>query len=233
MAKRIFDIAVGGVLALLAVPLMVVLAVGVALSLRTWPLFVQRRVGRSGRHFFFPKLRTLARDVPKYGLKTNMSIQPRNRYCAFLRRTHLDELPQLLLVPLGVMTLVGPRPKMPDEYEPVNATYGSVRTRVRQGCTGLWQVSRHRSNMPHETPEYDYFYVEHASFGLDMWILWHTLLATVGLSHGVELRDVPPLLARHRVVVEDLVVDLRPWHQAAWDGVSTVSSQAASEPAFV
>jgi lipopolysaccharide/colanic/teichoic acid biosynthesis glycosyltransferase len=214
-------------MALVALPVILVLAVGVLFSLRTWPFFVQKRVGRNGRHFFFPKLRTLPRKAPRYGLKTEISTQPRSRFLALLRRTHLDELPQLLLVPIGVMTLVGPRPKMPDEFEPVNATYGAVRTRVRQGCTGLWQVSAHRSRMPHETPDYDYFYVEHASFALDLWILWHTVLATFGIGHGVELRDVPRVLARRRRVVEDLVVDLRPWHQAAWDGVSTVTHVGA------
>ena len=196
LSKRIFDVLVGTVLALVALPVICVLAGAVAISLGTWPLFVQDRVGQNGRHFRFFKLRTLPRSIPQYTDKHHFAGVQLPRLCRIMRSTHLDELPQLLLVPLGKMSLVGPRPKMPDAFEPVDEHYGRIRTTLPQGCTGLWQISRDAIGLPHEAPQYDYFYVENRTLRMDVWILWRTFANMAGCGDPVEVSDVPAGLLR-------------------------------------
>lgn len=190
VGKRLLDVVLGTVLAIAALPVILVLAVGVALSLQTWPFFVQRRLGRSGRSFPFPKLRTLPKATPRYASKYEIPTDI-GRLATFLRRSHLDELPQLLIVPLGWMSLVGPRPEMPEEFIPAPRWFVETRTRVPQGCTGLWQISPHTHLMLHEAPEYDLFYARHASLRLDLWVLWRTLLQTFFRAEPVRIGDVP------------------------------------------
>ena len=189
--KRALDVVLGTVFALLALPVILVLAVAVACTLRCWPFFVHERIGRDGVRFAFPKIRTLHPTTPRYTDKFALEAYRMPRLCRTLRRTHLDELPQLLLVPIGRLSLVGPRPKMPDDVEPVDWTYGKVRTTVRQGCTGLWQIGAHAHLEVKDAPEYDYFYVGNGSVRLDLWILWRTVLNITGLGTPVALDDVP------------------------------------------
>lgn len=198
LGKRLFDIVVGTLLCLLAVPVVLVLAVGVCLSMRTWrPFFVQDRLGLGGRRIRILKLRTLPLDCPPYALKSTLELGQLPPYAAFLRRRHLDELPQLLLVPFGRLSLVGPRPKMPDEFEPVDASYAATRVRVPQGCTGLWQIGAHSAACPDASPQYDAFYLEHASLRLDLWTFWRTALLILRLAPPVDLDDVPEWAMRH------------------------------------
>lgn len=192
MGKRLGDAVIGTVLALLALPLILLLAAGVCLTLRTWrPFFTQERIGLRGRGIRILKLRTLPPDFPPYALKTALAGVALPRFSAFLRASHLDELPQLFQVPFGRLSLVGPRPKMPDKYEPVDAGYGSMRIRVPQGCTGLWQISRHAPEPPDQAPEYDAFYLQHASLRLDLWIAWRTVLLFLHLAPAIDLDEVP------------------------------------------
>lgn len=191
VAKRLMDLTLGSVLAVLALPVILGLMLLMAWSLRAWPLFVQRRIGRYGREFWFPKIRTLPKTISEYTSKYDFRDDHIPRLGAFLRRSHLDELPQLLLVPVGTMSLVGPRPKMPDVFEPVDLEYQEARTGVRPGLTGLWQVSAHVGRMPHEHPEYDFFYLRHGSLSLDLWILWRTSLVCLLWRPGVTCGQVP------------------------------------------
>lgn len=156
------DVVGGTLLALALLPVMLLLALASAITYRSWPLFFHERIGAGGRRIRFVKLRSLPTDTPKYAtydkLDSNIS-----RFARFVRRTHLDELPQLFLVPFGHLSLVGPRPAMPEEHEPVDSHYRDMRLAVPQGCTGLWQIGLHTEGLPSEAPEYDSFYVEHAS----------------------------------------------------------------------
>jgi lipopolysaccharide/colanic/teichoic acid biosynthesis glycosyltransferase len=191
LAKRVIDVVVGSLLAVLVLPLVAVLALGCALSLRTWPFFVQRRVGRDGRQFPLPKLRTLPRTTPRDADKYALAGMPVPRFCAFLRRVHLDELPQLFVVPIGWMSLVGPRPEMPGQLARYPSDFVAVRTSVRPGCTGLWQVSRAAGMLIFEAPEYDVAYVRHGGFRLDVWIIARTLRICATGSPTLGLADVP------------------------------------------
>lgn len=190
MARRAFDIVFGTVAALLATPVIIVLAIAMAVSLRTWPFFVQERIGQYGRMFKFPKIRTLPRSMSQYTSKHTFNLAQIPRLARFMRRTHLDELPQLYLVPIGTMSLVGPRPKMPDFVEPIEPAYGRMRIQIRQGCTGLWQVGEHSHLQVSESPAYDLYYLRHASPLMDLWILWRTVARFVG-ARGVRLDAVP------------------------------------------
>jgi lipopolysaccharide/colanic/teichoic acid biosynthesis glycosyltransferase len=189
--KRALDIVVGGLLAIAALPIILVLAVLCAIALRAWPLFLQPRIGKDGRTFVFPKLRTLpASTLPsldKYSL--NGTRIP--RFCRFLRGTHLDELPQLVLVPVGRMSLIGPRPEMPDVLVRYPADFVHERTRLRPGCTGLWQVSRSVTKLIYEAPEFDRLYLRRGGLLLDCWILYRTLRLPLSRDGHIELDDVP------------------------------------------
>jgi exopolysaccharide biosynthesis polyprenyl glycosylphosphotransferase len=174
--KRLLDIAAASVgLAFLAL-----IAPAIALMVKsTSPgpvLFRQDRVGKAGRRFTMYKFRTMYRDAPHYGYSPGSGDDPRvTPVGRFLRRTSFDELPQLLNVFLGQMSLVGPRPEMPF----ITEQYGALerqRLTVKPGVTGLWQISPDRLFPIHEHIEYDLYYVRHRSLFMDVAILLHTLL---------------------------------------------------------
>lgn len=191
LAKRTFDIVFGTLLATAALPVMLALAVCVAVSLRTWkPVFVQERVGRTGMRFRIVKLRTLPLRTPPAADKYAIASVVTTRFCRFLRRHHIDELPQLFLVPLGYMSLVGPRPEMPHLLDEFEHEFVAARSSVRPGCTGLWQVSHAVEGLIGEAPHYDLYYVRNSNFWLDCWILWCTIRVLIARS-GVSLSDVP------------------------------------------
>ncbi|MBW3650202.1 MAG: sugar transferase [Actinobacteria bacterium] len=192
MAKRGVDLLAGSVLALLAVPVVAALAVVLAWSLRCWPFFVQERVGLHGRTFRLWKLRTLPRAAPANAHKYAIRAVTTTPLARFLRRTHLDELPQLLLVPFGPMTLVGPRPEMTTLHRDGEPEFARARTSVRPGCTGLWQISVEQHRLIWEAPQYDLFYLRHAGLRLDAWVLARSVLMVLGLRSTVTLAHVPP-----------------------------------------
>jgi len=173
--KRAFDIVVGSILAVAAIPLVVALALGVMLSLRSSPFFVQRRIGLHGRPFWLVKLRTLPTAVRASADKYAIANAATSRFCRLLRATHLDELPQLFQVPLGTMSLVGPRPEMPELLTRFDPGFVEARQRVRPGCTGLWQISPDADLLIGEAPQHDLEYLERSSLRLDVWILARTL----------------------------------------------------------
>lgn len=114
MAKRLFDLLCASVALLLLAPLLLVLALVIKLDSPGPVFFRQERVGRHGRPFRIHKLRTMAADAPQRGLAITVGADPRITRCgAWLRRTRLDELPQLIDVLQGHMSLVGPRPEVP------------------------------------------------------------------------------------------------------------------------
>lgn len=208
--KRVFDLVVGIPLTVLLFPVAVAAAVISAVTLRAWPFFVQERIGRSGSTFLFIKIRTLPPHAPRYGLKTDEAIVSTSPLLTAMRGTHIDELPQLVLVLTGRMTLVGPRPRMPDAHEPVPGEYHEHRTKVPQGCTGLWQISVDRDRLPHESPEYDFFYITHWSIRLDAWVLYRTILKVLGLGGPVRLAEIPGWTLGHRPAGPALVVSPGP-----------------------
>jgi exopolysaccharide biosynthesis polyprenyl glycosylphosphotransferase len=190
--KGAFDRTLAAVALLLLAPVLVVVAVAIRCTDPGPALFRQIRVGRDGRDFTVYKFRTMVVGAEEWkerlvghneadGLLFKLRCDPRvTRLGATLRRWSLDEIPQLLNVLHGDMSLVGPRPALPEEAE----RYGRHMRRrlaVKPGITGLWQVSG-RSDLPwDEAVRLDVRYVENWSFALDLQILWKTLSAVL---HG-------------------------------------------------
>jgi exopolysaccharide biosynthesis polyprenyl glycosylphosphotransferase len=190
LIKRAFDLAVGGASILVAAFPMAVIALLIRLDSRGPVLFRQQRVGENGRPFDMLKFRTMDADAEQrqaHVLVTTADGQvihkhkgdPRvTRIGRFLRRYSLDELPQLLNVLRGEMSLVGPRPEMPwlvDRYEP----WQRKRFAVPQGITGWWQVNERSDKPMHLNTDDDLYYVYNYSLWLDLRILLMTPLAAL------------------------------------------------------
>ncbi|WP_246446192.1 sugar transferase [Saccharothrix violaceirubra] len=177
-------------LALLA-PVLLTVAVAIMIDTRGPVLYKQRRVGKDGRQFTILKFRTMVTDADKLraeleavnegaGVLFKMKRDPRvTSVGRVLRRYSMDELPQLFNVFGGSMSLVGPRPPLPEE----SAKYGpDMRRRllVKPGMTGLWQVSGRSDLSWDESVRLDLRYVEDWSLALDALILWKTIRAVTG-----------------------------------------------------
>jgi lipopolysaccharide/colanic/teichoic acid biosynthesis glycosyltransferase len=169
--KRTLDIAVAVVALVVAAPVLAVLALAVRATMGAPVLFRQRRIGRGGRPFTLLKLRTMRAGRPGEGDGVRLT-----RLGARLRAWSLDELPQLWNVLRGEMSLVGPRPLLP-EYLPRYTPEQARRHDVRPGVTGLAQVSG-RNGLSWEAKfALDVRYVDERSLALDAWILWRTAVA--------------------------------------------------------
>lgn len=189
--KRCFDLVVAGLLLLLMLPVVLVLLAISAVVFRASPVFVQPRLGRGGELFTFVKIRSLPATTPTTMDKFQLDSVDVPRWGRFIRRTHLDELPQLALVVAGKMSLVGPRPEMPELAATFDSAFVSQRCEVLPGITGLWQVGHGLKGLIGETPEYDRFYLEHRSGALDAWILWRTAIKILPGDHLIGIADVP------------------------------------------
>jgi lipopolysaccharide/colanic/teichoic acid biosynthesis glycosyltransferase len=208
--KRAVDVVAGCVLGVLALPAIALMALVTAIELRAWPFFIQDRVGRDGRLFRFVKLRTLPPSAPAYADKYALQTVSIRRFPGYLREHHLDELPQLFLVIIGRMSLVGPRPEMPNLHRKFDSQFAMERTAVRPGCTGLWQIGTRCEGLIGEAPEFDRFYVRNVSWRLDAWILWRTIRNFFPGRRLLSLDDVPRWAPQRPSVVdlEPRVVEL-------------------------
>ena len=177
--KRCADLIGSAVLLLSFAPLLSLIAILVRLDSPGPALFVQERVGRRGQIFRMYKFRSMYLDAPRYARSPLTSRDPRlTRLGRLLRRTSLDELPQLFNVLLGNMSLVGPRPEMPFVAQNYTAAQWQ-RLKVVPGLTGLWQLSADRAFPIHEALEYDLYYIRNRGFFLDVAILIHTLFFAI------------------------------------------------------
>jgi len=188
--KRAMDI-VGSLLALIALaPVMVAIAISIRLTSRGPVLFRQTRVGRDGRRFTMLKFRTMVEgaDALKARLATRneadglfkISDDPRvTRVGRLLRRTSMDELPQLVNVLRGEMSLVGPRPLVVDEDSKIQGRHRR-RLHLTPGMTGDWQILGSARIPLHEMVKIDYLYVTNWSLWGDVKILARTILYVFG-----------------------------------------------------
>jgi exopolysaccharide biosynthesis polyprenyl glycosylphosphotransferase len=192
--KEAFDRILATVALAVLAPVMALIAVAVRLTSPGPVIFRQVRVGRGGDVFTVYKFRTMVVDAERHlealwelsegnDVLFKLKDDPRvTRVGRFLRRISLDELPQLWNVVVGNMSLVGPRPALPNEAE----RYGRSTARrllVKPGITGLWQVSGRSDLSWEDSVRLDLYYVENWSFAGDIQILWKTLSAVVR-GHG-------------------------------------------------
>jgi lipopolysaccharide/colanic/teichoic acid biosynthesis glycosyltransferase len=174
IAKRVLDLSLALLAAIALAPMMMLIALAVRRDSPGPALFRQQRVGRRGRLILVYKFRTMTVGSPTFGPKPADHSDDRvTRIGHFLRRSSLDELPQLFNVLRGEMSLVGPRPEQPFLVEQY-LDWQRERLEVLPGMTGWWQVSGRKQPM-HDHVEEDLFYVQHRSMWLDMRILWRTV----------------------------------------------------------
>jgi exopolysaccharide biosynthesis polyprenyl glycosylphosphotransferase len=188
--KSVFDRTCAALALLLLAPLFAVIAISIRLTDHGPVLFRQTRIGKNGQGFTLYKFRTMVPHAEQLksqlatyneanGVLFKMRRDPRvTRVGAWLRRWSLDELPQLINVLIGDMSLVGPRPALPDE---VACYSGHMRRRlvVKPGMTGLWQVSGRSDVSWEEAERLDVHYVENWSLALDLQVLWKTGSAVI------------------------------------------------------
>jgi exopolysaccharide biosynthesis polyprenyl glycosylphosphotransferase len=184
LAKRVFDLIFSSIALLFLLPIMLIIALAVRWDSKGPILFRQQRVGENGSLFGMYKFRSMVVGADKMQGYTQtdkngqVNHKQRNdprvtRIGQFLRRTSLDELPQLFNVLKGDMSLVGPRPELPwllHEYKP----WQQKRFAVPQGMTGWWQVNGRADKLMHLFPEDDLYYVQNYSLWLDLYILLKT-----------------------------------------------------------
>jgi lipopolysaccharide/colanic/teichoic acid biosynthesis glycosyltransferase len=172
--KRLLDVAVAGGLLLVGWPVLAALALAVRLGSRGPAIFRQERAGLDMKPFTMYKLRTMRADADPYAVSPTGADDPRlTRLGRWLRETSLDELPQLWNVLRGDMSLVGPRPLYMSQAQAFSPRQRR-RLEVRPGITGLAQVTG-RGDLPHEEKlELDVRYVEQASLGQDLRIVWRS-----------------------------------------------------------
>lgn len=183
--KRIFDIALSLLLLAVCSPLMVLTALSVRLAMGSPILLRQFRPGLNGQPFTFLKFRSMTEACDGDGklLPDDQRLTP---FGHWLRRSSLDELPQLINVLRGDMSLVGPRPLLM-EYLPLYSPHQMRRHEVRPGITGWAQVNGRNAISWEEKFELDVWYVDHQSFARDMKILLMTfsrLFQRADITHG-------------------------------------------------
>ncbi len=186
LVKRLVDIFISGIGLLVASPVMAAIAIAIKLE-DGGPIFYgAQRIGENGRPFRMWKFRSMVVNAdqvfPNIGqadeqgqVMHKQADDPRiTRIGRLIRRTSIDELPQLFNVFLGEMSVVGPRPELPwlvEKYEP----WQRKRFAVPQGMTGWWQVNGRSDNPMHLHTEQDLYYIQHYSLWLDLQILWRTI----------------------------------------------------------
>ena len=191
--KRVLDVAIGSALLVLFSPVMLVAATVIRMRDGSPVLFRQVRVGRHGRQFTIYKFRTMVTDAeaqlaslaphnhvrgPAFKLNDDPRTTPLGRV---LRRTSVDELPQLLNVIRGDMSLVGPRPALPREVDAYDVWHRR-RLSMRPGITGLWQVECRMNDEFDDRAELDLKYIDHWSIWRDLGIIVRTVPAVLSLT---------------------------------------------------
>jgi lipopolysaccharide/colanic/teichoic acid biosynthesis glycosyltransferase len=181
------DIWLSLVLVVLSMPLVLLAAAALFLATRQSPLLLQRRVGHCGRQFCMLKLRTMRKETSEEqplqeGILVAKSADDVRvtRIGRMLRRSSIDELPQLLNVLLGQMSLVGPRPSLPIEVARYPHSWRR-RLDVKPGLTGLWQVSGRSEVLPRRRTAMDRRYIRRCSLSFDCLILLRTVWATFSM----------------------------------------------------
>ena len=190
--KRVADVVLAVVLLALTLPLMAVLGAAIVLDSPGGFLFRQERIGWRGRPFTIFKLRSMVAGSPRYAHKVGTRSPHVTRVGRFLRLSGMDELPQLVNVIAGDLSLIGPRPEMRfivDTYEP----WQHERHLIRPGISGLWQV-HHASDEPlHLGIRHDLEYIQHMGPMLDLRIAARTIWVVVrGAVTGLRSLTAPP-----------------------------------------
>ena len=187
ITKRLFDFFVALCVLTVLSPLFILLAAVAAVDTKASPLFVQTRIGRGGRPFRCIKYRTMSKSAPANvatcDLEATRYISPLG---SFLRKTSLDELPQFINILFGDMSIVGPRPIIPEEMELIHLRKLHGAESVRPGLTGWAQINGRDNLKAPKKATMDGYYARHAGWGMDLHILLQTVAYVLSSSDVVE-----------------------------------------------
>jgi lipopolysaccharide/colanic/teichoic acid biosynthesis glycosyltransferase len=191
MVRRAFDIVVAGGALLVLSPFLAGAVVAIRLESKGSPIYRQRRVGLDGRPFDVLKLRTMVSGAEHMGrgLAVSEGDTRITRVGRFLRRTSLDEAPNLVNVLRGEMAIIGPRPTVPVQVDRYTERQRG-RLAVKPGITGWAQVNGRTELSWDERIELDLWYIEHRPLRLDVRILWRTARMVLG-GHGLYRGETP------------------------------------------
>jgi lipopolysaccharide/colanic/teichoic acid biosynthesis glycosyltransferase len=191
MARRAFDVAVAGTALVIAAPFLLVAVVAIRLESKGSAIYRQRRVGKGGEPFDVLKLRTMVTGAEHMGagLAVSEGDTRITRVGRLLRRTSLDEVPNLINVLRGDMAIVGPRPTVPVQVDRYTERQRG-RLAVKPGITGWAQVNGRTELAWDERIELDLWYIEHRSWRLDLQILWRTIRMVLG-GEGLYRGETP------------------------------------------
>jgi lipopolysaccharide/colanic/teichoic acid biosynthesis glycosyltransferase len=181
MTRRALDVVVAAVALAVASPLLLAAIVAIRLESKGHPIYRQRRVGLDGREFDVLKLRTMVDGAEAIGagLAVDAGDARITRVGSVLRRTSLDELPNLVNILRGEMAIIGPRPTLPSQVAQYSERERG-RLAVRPGLTGWAQVNGRASLPWPERIELDLWYIEHRTWRLDLLVLWRSLRMVLG-----------------------------------------------------
>jgi lipopolysaccharide/colanic/teichoic acid biosynthesis glycosyltransferase len=185
--KRIFDFMVSVILFLILSPAFIILSVVLIFAMNGQPFFLQARPGKNAKLFKLVKFKTMNEREDSAG-NLLPDIERLTAIGSFLRKTSLDEIPQLLNVIKGDMSLIGPRPLLP-EYLPLYSTLQARRHEVLPGITGWAQVNGRNTISWDKKFAYDVWYVDHVSFVTDLRILLLTIRKVVK-SEGINSSEM-------------------------------------------
>lgn len=180
--KRAFEIVFSIALLLFTLPVLVLTMIAIKLESPGPVFYKQERVGLNGKRFEIIKLRSMRTDAEKNGPQWAAKNDPRvTRVGKFIRKTRIDELPQLINILRGDMSLIGPRPERPVFTEKFDKEIPGFKKRllVKPGLTGWAQVNGGYEMTPAEKFELDMFYIQNQSFKMDMQILFRTVWVVV------------------------------------------------------
>ena len=177
--KKIMDLSLSIIALLLTSPLFIIIIFIIRVTTKEPAIFIQKRVGQNNEVFKMYKFRTMYKDADENTYAPKKPNDQRiTKVGRFLRKTSLDELPQLINVIRGEMSLVGPRPEMPfivAKYK----DWQKKRLEVKPGITGLWQILGRKDLPLHENLEYDFYYIKNQSILLDIVILLKTISTVI------------------------------------------------------
>ncbi|HEM3655065.1 TPA: sugar transferase [Streptococcus suis] len=184
--KRVIDIVISGLAIVVLSPVLLLIAIAIKLDSKGPVLFKQKRVGKNKSHFMIYKFRSMYVDTPS-DMPTHLLKDPTamiTKVGAFLRKTSLDELPQLFNIFKGEMAIVGPRPALWNQYDLIEERDKYGANNIRPGLTGWAQINGRDELEIDEKSKLDGYYVKNMSFGLDVKCFFGTFLSVVK-SEGV------------------------------------------------
>ena len=184
--KRVIDVVISGLAIVVLSPVLLLIAIAIKLDSKGPVLFKQKRVGKNKSHFMIYKFRSMYVDAPS-DMPTHLLKDPTamiTKVGAFLRKTSLDELPQLFNIFKGEMAIVGPRPALWNQYDLIEERDKYGANNIRPGLTGWAQINGRDELEIDEKSKLDGYYVQNMSLGLDIKCFLGTFLS-VARSEGV------------------------------------------------